>query len=170
MARNPAIEIFMVSQRIRECIIALGAAAIVAVAVHLWQRQYAVDIPVSPPARRIDSGASAPPLRPGNGGTVAAAADRAAPASSPGGWFSDLDYPAEATRNGWEGTTGFRLSIDSAGRVVRCDVTQSSGHAVLDEATCRMLTRNARFRPARAATGMPVPDIYNGRVSWRMPD
>lgn len=166
MAHNPAIDRAMISQRIRECIIALGVAVILGASVYLWQQQYAIDLPAPPPAQPIGG----KPVQPREEDMSRSAAHRASPAASPGAWFSDADYPAEALRNGWEGTTGFRLTIDPSGRVARCDISQSSGHAVLDEATCRLLIRHASFRPARDASGAPATDSYNGRVSWRMPD
>nr|WP_254798089.1 energy transducer TonB [Sphingobium sp. AS12] len=75
----------------------------------------------------------------------------------------------EAQRNAWQGTAGFRLTISSSGEVEQCIVTASSGHAVLDEATCRLLSKRARFKPARNASGTAIPDSYNGRITWRMP-
>ena len=149
-------------ERIRESIIAIGAFGLLAAVVHIWQRQFDADLPTSEPARRIDSPA------PGDA-ALPQASTRTTPAQNPGAWLSDADYPLEAVRNGWTGTTGFRLEIDETGAVERCVVTQSAGYPVLDEATCSKLKQNARFLPARDASGMAVRDSYKGRLTWRIP-
>lgn len=157
----------MDGRRVREAIIACGVAGLLAFTVSLWQRQFDPDLPVAMPAQEANAGPATPeprlslPPKP---------ATRTTPAESPGNWLSDNDYPAEVMRNEWSGTTGFQLVIDTDGKVERCAVTESSGHKILDEATCTVLTRNARFEPARDADGVPVRDTYNGRVTWRLPD
>jgi TonB family protein len=158
----------MIGQRTREVIIALAAMGLLGAAVHLWQAQFEADLPPLGPARPMDEGNGEVPHPPrrtiGNGGP-----ERAKPAGSPGGWLSDRDYPAEALTNGWEGTAAFSLTVGPSGGVEHCTITQSSGHAVLDSATCMALTRSARFHPARNASGEAIADSYNGRVTWRMP-
>lgn len=96
--------------------------------------------------------------------------DRASPTSSPGSWFSDADYPLDAQRAEIDGTTAFRLDIDRLGVPTRCTITTSSGSASLDTATCDKLMVRARFTPAKDAKGKSVPDTYNGRITWRLPD
>ncbi|UZW55207.1 energy transducer TonB [Sphingobium sp. JS3065] len=97
-------------------------------------------------------------------------ASRASPRSAPGSWLSDADYPSRAQREERSGTAGFRLEIGPDGRVTNCTITSSTGHADLDEATCRLLPRRARFKPAVAAGGGPMSDTYNGRITWRLPE
>jgi periplasmic protein TonB len=97
-------------------------------------------------------------------------ASRATPRSSPGSWLSDADYPSRAQREERSGTAGFRLEIGPDGRVTSCTITSSTGHADLDEATCRLLPKRARFKPATAAGGGPMSDTYNGRITWRLPE
>ncbi len=90
-----------------------------------------------------------------------------APASS---WLMSDDYPAEALRNGWEGTSAVRFTIDRRGRVVRCHVVKSSGHGILDEAACRAITDRARYIPARDGAGRRAEAIADRRVTWRIPE
>ncbi|WP_062792099.1 energy transducer TonB [Sphingobium chlorophenolicum] len=97
-------------------------------------------------------------------------ASRASPRSAPGSWLSDADYPSRAQREERSGTAGFRLEIGPDGRVTNCTITSSTGHADLDEATCRLLPKRARFKPAVAAGGGPMSDTYNGRITWRLPE
>ncbi|WP_176592625.1 energy transducer TonB [Sphingobium sp. EM0848] len=97
-------------------------------------------------------------------------ASRATPRSNPGSWLSDADYPSRAQREERSGTAGFRLEIGPDGRVTNCTITSSTGHADLDEATCRLLPKRAKFKPATAAGGGPMSDTYNGRITWRLPE
>ena len=80
----------------------------------------------------------------------------------------DFDYPAAAIRAGEQGDVGFRLDVGSDGRVAQCTVTSSSGSAILDSATCRMLTRRARFTPATDASAMPIEASTTGAIRWRL--
>lgn len=100
----------------------------------------------------------------------AAPASKASPRSAPGSWLSDADYPSRAQREERSGTAGFRLEIGPDGRVTSCTVTSSTGSPDLDEATCRLLPKRARFKPATAVGGAPMSDTYNGRITWRLPE
>lgn len=84
-------------------------------------------------------------------------------------YFSVDDYPAEALRQNAQGTTGFSLTIGPNGRVSNCQVTSSSGSAVLDAAACRILMSRARYTPARDSNGNPIAGHDFGRVTWRLP-
>jgi len=83
--------------------------------------------------------------------------------------FSADDYPATAQRNGEEGTVQARLDVNSQGRVERCSIIRSSGSASLDQVTCDVLRKRARFAPARDADGKAVPDsVVTPPVTWRL--
>ena len=82
-------------------------------------------------------------------------------------YITPLEYPAGA--NGAQGTVGFQLTIDPAGRVIGCAVTRSSGSRVLDEATCRLLQRRARYTPARDSNGNPAVGTVEDDVVWKLP-
>jgi protein TonB len=84
--------------------------------------------------------------------------------------FSSDDYPASAVRAGEQGSVGFRIEVDKVGRVSGCTVTASSGSAVLDSATCRIVASRARFEPARDRKGRPAVDGFSGRIVWRLPE
>jgi TonB family protein len=84
--------------------------------------------------------------------------------------FSDGDYPAAAIRNHEQGPVAFSLSVGADGRATACSVTGSSGSAILDSTTCRLLMERARFEPARDSTGKPTTDTVAGRIIWRLPD
>ncbi|MEQ8411987.1 MAG: energy transducer TonB [Erythrobacter sp.] len=77
-------------------------------------------------------------------------------------------YPSRALREGIEGDVGFRALVDAEGRATQCQVANSSGHALLDEATCKLIARSARFEPARGAAGEALPGEYSGTLQWRL--
>jgi protein TonB len=83
--------------------------------------------------------------------------------------FSADDYPAEAQRRGEEGTVRLRLAVNAEGRVSGCTLIQSSGYASLDNATCHILQRRARFVPAHGMDGNAIPDtVETPAVVWRL--
>ena len=83
--------------------------------------------------------------------------------------FTAEDYPATALQNREEGTVQAKLTIDPNGRVSACKVVRSSGYATLDNATCSILERGARFAPARDAAGKPIEDmVVTPPVRWQI--
>jgi TonB family protein len=78
------------------------------------------------------------------------------------------DYPALALIDDVAGTTAFALSVGSDGRASNCRVTASSGSALLDDTTCKLLLRRARFAPA-TANGKAVAGEWKSRVRWELP-
>lgn len=89
------------------------------------------------------------------------------PGSHPKVLFSYEDYPAEAVRNHWQGTVIADLTVSAAGRVTACKIVKSSGHAVLDDATCNIIIQRATFNPARDANGKPIEDhVQTPPIAW----
>jgi TonB family protein len=83
--------------------------------------------------------------------------------------FSADDYPASAQANGEEGTVQAKLTVSTSGRVSACEIVRSSGHKSLDDATCSVLQRRARFTPARAADGRPIAStVVSPPIVWRL--
>jgi protein TonB len=91
------------------------------------------------------------------------------PRGNPGSWATDADYPQRALREERAGTTGFRVTVGPDGRVVDCTVTSSSGSPDLDDATCKNVTRRARFKPAME-NGVAVASSYSNRIRWVIPE
>lgn len=116
-------------------------------------RQPAVTKPAAP---------SAPP--------VAAPAElpQPKPIGSPGDWFPPESYPSAAKVAGQEGRTEFALDVDAAGRIMTCNIVQSSGSELLDSTTCSQLILNGRFEPARDASGKPVASKWHSAMRWRL--
>jgi TonB family protein len=84
-------------------------------------------------------------------------------------YFSDEDYPAAAIRNHEQGAVAFRVSVGPDGKPSGCSVTGSSGSAILDSTTYRIVAERPRFEPARDADGKATSDEFNGRIVWRLP-
>lgn len=84
-------------------------------------------------------------------------------------YVSNDDYPAAALRAEEQGSTGFRLTVGTNGRVTDCQITASSGSRSLDDTTCRLMKSRARFTPATDSSGNPTTDTANGRIRWVLP-
>ncbi len=85
-------------------------------------------------------------------------------------WVTEDDYPSAAIRDKSEGTVRYSLQISASGLVAGCTIVESSGSATLDDATCRNITRRARFDPTIGEDGQPTTGIYVGAFTWRLPD
>lgn len=96
----------------------------------------------------------------GTGGGVGSPAVRIA------GALRDSDYPREAEAAGLAGTVGISFRVRSDGRVDRCTVERSSGHRLIDDLTCRLLTQRYRFRPATDTAGNPVESTLRTSFTW----
>jgi TonB family protein len=147
-----------------------GACLRRAYAMRIEQLGVAVAAPMDDGAED-ESGASAGPA----GGVMPAPSppernlsEAVRPQGNSGNWISGADYPDAARARGESGRSGFALDVDETGRVTRCAIVSSSGSALLDEATCRIVPGRARFWPARDARGNPVRSIYQGGVRWSL--
>ena len=77
------------------------------------------------------------------------------------------DYPFEARRHGWGGTVVADLTVSARGTVEKCDIEKSSGYKLLDDTTCSILVKRARFYPARDKDGSAVADMFQTpEISW----
>ncbi len=94
----------------------------------------------------------------------------ASPRGNPGGWITTNDYRPSWINRGYEGVAGFTLKLDASGRVSDCTITRSTGHSVLDRATCDLLGKRARFEPARGTSGESVAGSFTSTVRWTIPE
>jgi TonB family protein len=81
----------------------------------------------------------------------------------------DRDYPAAAIRRGEQGATGIRLMVGADGSLRDCHVVESSGSTILDQTTCEIILKRAKFEPALDRSGTPVPSLTFTRVQWALP-
>ena len=79
------------------------------------------------------------------------------------------DYPANAIRAEQQGRVQMRLTISAKGRISNCQITRSSGSYILDETSCTLLRRRARFSPARDAAGDATEGVYEQGIDWSLP-
>jgi outer membrane biosynthesis protein TonB len=56
------------------------------------------------------------------------------------GIISMDDYPAQAMNNGWQGDVSYDATVGTNGRITACKIVKSSGYAVLDDRTCKIVT------------------------------
>jgi len=90
------------------------------------------------------------------------------PIGNPGDWFPPESYPAAAKVAAQQGRTAFSLDIDAAGRIMACNIIESSGSELLDSTTCSQLITNGRFKPALNANGKPVAGIWRSAMRWQL--
>ena len=57
-----------------------------------------------------------------------------------------------------------------SGKVTACQITRSSGHADLDDATCKNITRRGRFYPAQDKNGNAISGSWGSSVRWVIPE
>lgn len=84
-------------------------------------------------------------------------------------WITSVDYPSSMLRKKAAGTTTVGLRVAADGRVENCVVQSSSGSTELDETTCRLLMRRARYQPAldKDGNGVTMPVQYS--MNWKLP-
>ena len=95
---------------------------------------------------------------------------KAAPRGNPGRWVTDNDYRSNWIRQELSGSASFVVAIDASGKVTNCSITRSTGHSELDNATCALVTKRAKFDPAKDENGKSVPGTYANTVNWQIPE
>lgn len=94
----------------------------------------------------------------------------ASPRNDPGRWITTNDYRTVWINREWTGTARFDLRISANGRVTDCQITRSTGYSALDNATCSLIAKRARFEPATDASGNKVAGSYSSSIRWELPD
>lgn len=84
--------------------------------------------------------------------------------------FSTNDYPMSAIRSEEQGTSGVRFWVSEEGKIRDCQVVEPSGSKTLDNQTCAIISRRARFQSARTHSGEAVESIGFYRFRWELPD
>jgi protein TonB len=126
----------------------------------------------APPISTVDAvtRAEAPPMAP----RFPQAESEDAPVSrgpigNPAAWFSQDDYPATARQKGEAGRVVVRLKIDGLGVPRSCGLVTSSGSSALDDVTCQIMLRRARFIPAYDADGKAIWSSWTSPgVRWSL--
>jgi TonB family protein len=77
-------------------------------------------------------------------------------------------YPKRAIAAKEEGAVGFKVTLDSRGLVTDCQITHSSGHPLLDQETCNVITLHAQFKPDPGLSPSQV-HTSEGMIAWKLP-
>lgn len=85
-------------------------------------------------------------------------------------WIRTGDYRSTWLRNDYQGVVRYALQVSKYGFVDECIVTQSSGYADMDDRTCLLLDRRARFYPARDDGQQAIAGDFIGAVRWVIPN
>ncbi|MGP1351706.1 MAG: TonB family protein [Parasphingopyxis sp.] len=91
------------------------------------------------------------------------------PASNPGSWIQNSDYPPAAIRNDEEGIIHFTLEVDENGIVTGCSLEEPSLYPILNDTTCRLLSERAQFIPPQNEAGENVPSRFSSSIRWEIP-
>jgi TonB family protein len=67
------------------------------------------------------------------------------PRTDPWTWIGSNDYPTPALQREYSGVVYFKLAIDKDGKVIKCEITESSGMIELDQHTCALMTIRGNF-------------------------
>ncbi len=118
-----------------------------------------IDVQPPPPPRPVIPGPNLSGPLPAN--------RRATPIMSQN-WISGLDFPVQ--EHPAEGRVQYTVAVGIDGRVSNCSIVSSSGSALLDEATCNVVSRRARFDPATDQNSNPIEGSYTGSVNWQIAD
>lgn len=86
------------------------------------------------------------------------------------GRLSDRDYPPGLGEAGIQGPVWVRYAVEVDGSVTDCTVTESSGSALLDRHTCRLIEQRYRYRPARDGRGRPIRSSLIEFYEWIIQD
>jgi TonB family protein len=85
-------------------------------------------------------------------------------------WISSEDYPQNAKKKHEQGWVHIALLIGLDGKVERCQIMRSTGFLDLDQKTCALIEKRARFKPARDEQGIATYGTYKGAFIWLHPD
>lgn len=101
-----------------------------------------------PVARRTESGAG---TGSGSGSNAGAGSGDAGAARFAGGRRPNPGYPANARKQGIEGTVRASITVDESGRVVSCHIVSAS-HPALDDRSILSTLNRWKFKPGPRAT------------------
>jgi TonB family protein len=78
------------------------------------------------------------------------------------------DYPSNSWLRGDEGRATFQLALGKNGRPTACTIIESSGHAELDLATCRLMMERAKYDMSSVPASNTTPTLTR-KFGWTLP-
>lgn len=100
---------------------------------------------------------------------AALGASVAAQPISPEKWATTADYPDVALRQNKQGSVRVALMIDPTGKPLKCGIALSGGSRDLDDISCALVMKRARFVPARGRDGAAAFSMMNYTINWVIP-
>ncbi|AQR72357.1 energy transducer TonB [Sphingomonas sp. LM7] len=91
------------------------------------------------------------------------------PATPPGNWLLNGDYPRSAIAMGRGGFVQFRLDVDAEGKVKGCYILARTDPDEFSEVLCRALTKRGMFEPALDEKGTPVRWYFVSKARFETP-
>ena len=88
----------------------------------------------------------------------------ALPSGNPAAWVTSQDV--QERLKDIHGATDFMLWVGANGRVTECTIKKSSGSSELDQLTCALITKRARFVSATDNLGNKVPCPWSSSIHW----
>lgn len=88
------------------------------------------------------------------------------PATYPGTWVRDSDYPHMSLRKREQGLVNFRLLVDAEGKPTVCRIQTGTRTPELRALTCDLIMKRAKFKPARDQNGTAVASYYIDSVTY----
>lgn len=79
------------------------------------------------------------------------------------------DYPLEAVAKHEHGSAITHFTVNAEGRVENCRIARSTGSTSLDEASCAIITKRGRYKPAIDRAGDPISSEGSMTVHWMFP-
>jgi protein TonB len=83
---------------------------------------------------------------------------------------TNADYRSSWINREYTGTASFSVRVGANGRVEACSITGGSAPQELKDATCSLIQRRARFKPATNGNGDDVAGNYSSTVRWEIPE
>lgn len=90
----------------------------------------------------------------------------ALPLNDPGLWVRSSDYPKEAKKIRAVGTVNFVVKVSQDGLPIACVIVKSSGNILLDNATCSLVMKRAKFNPPKNIQGNYEEGYFPSGVNW----
>jgi len=103
----------------------------------------------------------------GAGGAGSGNGGGATPPVHIAGALTDSDYARSGLPRGAWGTVLISFRVRSDGSVDSCKTVRTSGYALIDSETCRLVEQRFRFRPARDSGGHPIDYALRTDFTWR---
>lgn len=89
-----------------------------------------------------------------------------APANDVRAWVTPRDYSRSSSGAIKQTIVTFRIAVNEKGRPESCSVLRSFGNTELDDLTCNLLMRRARFVPALDDSGSPIASYYTNSIRY----